>query len=108
MGTSLLENNLFISAQRSPYNSIKDKVSEVDDDQKNLINFAKKNNDPGDSSSSSSDAISSHYDDESDAKSSLSNDLKKVSLTPRSTPNVKGQQNFKHFLDDPAILSINS
>lgn len=110
MGTSLLENNQVFSAQRSPYNSIKDRVSEVDDDQKNLMSIAQKKNDPGGgySSSSSSDAISSHYDEESDNKSSLSNDLKKVSLTPRSTPNVKGQQNFKHLLDDPAILSINS
>lgn len=78
---------------------------------KNLIILETGNNNGhGDngSSSSSSDAISSHYDDESDAKSSLSNDLKKVSLTPRSTPNVKGQQNFNPLLDDPAILSINS
>jgi len=64
----------------------------VDDDQKNMNVLAHGNNGHGDhsSSSSSKDTISSHYDDESDAKSSLSNDLKKVSLTPRSTPNVKG------------------
>ena len=79
--------------QRSPYNSIKDKVSDSqNDDQKNLMAVLnQKKGGPGDhSSSSSSDGktISSHYDDESDAKSSLSNDLKKVSLTPRSTPNI--------------------
>ena len=49
---------------------------------------------------------SSPYDDESEAKSSLSNDFKKANLSPRSTPNMKGQNN--NFLGDPAIQSIYS
>jgi hypothetical protein len=79
-----------LNASPSPYNSIQDKISEMDDEYKN-VGIKGKNSGGGDGSgSSSSDDKSSPYDDESEAKSSLSNDIKKANLTPRSTPNMKG------------------